>query len=128
MKSKRLNITINKSPEEIFSFYINPQNSPLWLDSFIKEETDTWPVRKGTIYRNLNVKGEWNEYTVTDYKENEIFELTSKDGNYHVRYTHRPIDNKSSELEYYEWVDKGKLEEPFTLEILNKLKILVEKK
>lgn len=127
MKNNRLIIVINKTPEEIFSFYINPKNSPLWVDSFIKEETDTWPVQKGTIYRNLNINGEWNEYTVTDYKENGIFELSSKDGNYHVRYTHRLIDDKSSELEYYEWMDKGELDEPFTQEVLNKLKSILEK-
>lgn len=127
MKDKKIVITINKTPKQIFDFYINPKNTPLWLDSIVQEVTNEWPIKIGTNYRNQNKKGEWMEYIVTKLQPNEVFELTSKDGNYHVRYTHKIINNYSSELEYYEWVDKGNLEEPFTFEILQKLKDILEK-
>jgi hypothetical protein len=93
----------------------------------VKEETSGWPVKVGTVYRNKNRQGEWSEYTLTELTKNKSFEMTSKDGNYHVRYRLTPVDSKTTELEYYEWVDSGELEEPFTLKILKKLRQVIEK-
>lgn len=127
MRENKLKIKIDKPSSSVMAFYINSTNTPLWIDSIVKEEVSEWPVRIGTIYRNQNKDGVWMKYIVVDFKENEIFELMSKDKNYHVRYTHKDLDNKLSELEYYEWVDSGKLLEPFTMKILEKLKKAVEK-
>lgn len=127
MKSNKLTIKINKPLETVFAFSRNPKNSPLWIPSFVYEETSEWPVKLGTIYRNKNETGQWNEYTVSAFKENGLFELTSQDGNYHVKYTFRKVGGNVTELKYYEWVDKGELEKPFVMQILEKLKILIEK-
>jgi uncharacterized protein YndB with AHSA1/START domain len=122
MRENKLKIVINKPASEVFDFYVDPSNTPLWVDSIVKEETNEWPIKLGTIYRNQNKAGTWSEYTVTDLKEDETFELTMKDSNYHVRYTHLP----NNVLEYYEWVDEGELNGPFTQDILEKLKMVVE--
>lgn len=127
MKSNKLTIHVNRSVAEVFDFTINPKNTPLWIESLVKEETSEWPVKTGIIYRNQNKKNDWSEYSVTEIKENEVFEMVSKDKNYHVRYTYKAINDKTCELEYYEWVDKGELKEPFTQDTLKKLKVIMER-
>jgi len=84
------------------------------------------PTKIGTIYKNQNQNGKWSEYTVTAYEENKLFIFTSGDGNYSVRYTFTPLGGDATEVEYYEWVNQGDLEEPFTIEVLNELKSVLE--
>lgn len=126
MKNLKLTIQINKPSTEVFEFTLNPKNTPKWVDSIVQEETSEWPVKLGSKYRNQNNEGKWNEYTLTEFKKDELFTLTLKDGNYHVRYMLTPLGENSCELEYYEWVDSGELDGPFTIEILQKLKIVLE--
>jgi len=126
MKSNTLAIQINRSIEDIFSYLLNPQNTPEWIESIILEEVNKSLVDVGTVFRNLSKEGEWSTYIVTELKENQSFTLASKDGNYHVQYTFESIDHNKTYIKYYEWVDMGDLDEPFTLQILQKLKSILE--
>lgn len=127
MRDNRLTVRINSPLAAAFAFPLNPANTPLYWDSIVKEETSEWPVGVGTVYRNVNKQGIWSTYTLTAYKENEMFEMTNEAGDYHVRWTYKAIDEKSTEIDYYEWMDSGELEEPFTMEILERVKAAMER-
>lgn len=127
MKENKLVIQIRRTPKDIIDFCLDPKNTPKWLDSIVIEETNEWPPKVGTIYRNQNNNGVWSEYKVIALQPPMMFEFASVISTYHVRYRFRPIDANTTELEYFEWVEKGDLEEPFTLDILQKLKLVLER-
>ncbi|MCL4338272.1 hypothetical protein M1271_01125 [Patescibacteria group bacterium] len=126
MKDKKFLIRIKRSPKDIINFLLNPQNTPLWIESIVKEEAKPYPPVVGTIYRNQDMSGKWNSYKVVRIKENKMFEFASNDGNYHVRYDFKKVGDKSTELTYFEWVEKGKLDEPFSIDVLERLKAVIE--
>ncbi|HSW79390.1 MAG TPA: SRPBCC family protein [Candidatus Saccharimonadales bacterium] len=128
MKDLKLTIEINRPAKEIFDFTLNPENTPKWVDFIGHEETDEWPVKLGTIYRNrANPGAEWSEFKLSEYDPGKLFTLSKVDGSYNVRYVFKPITPDTTELEYYEWTDEVELEVPFTMESLQKLKNILEK-
>ena len=126
MKDKRLTIVINKSVGEVFDFTVNPENTAKWIDGIVTEETNETPPKLGTIYRNKGKSGNWNEYEMTGFEKDKMFELSRINGNYHVRYTFTPTSNNYCEFEYYEWVDEGELDDTFSQDVLEKLKSIME--
>lgn len=127
MRRNKIVILINKPLPEVFQFTITPPNSTLWIPSIVHEETNVWPVRKGTKYILRNKKSEISEVKVTKFIKNKLIEWISEDQNYHCRYKYISIDNMHTQLEYSEWMDKGDIKAPFTKEILGKLKYTIEK-
>lgn len=121
-----LKITINKPIEEVFEFTTNPGNTHKWVDFIETEETSEWPLKVGTIYRNKGSSGEWSEFELVELEPNKLFTLQKKDGSYSVRYTYTSLGDNETELEYAEWVRDGELEEPFTIDVLEGLKAIME--
>jgi len=126
MKECKLTIEIDRPVADVFLFSIDPNSSPKWIDSFAEERTSTWPVTLGTIYRNRGETGGWNEYTVTAFIENEVFELTSQDGAYCVRWVYEATSPATTRILYHEWAPRGELDCPFEIAALEKLKRLLE--
>lgn len=127
MKENKIAIEINSSVSKVFEFTINPANTHLWIENIVREEANGSPINVGTEYRNLNKKNKWTEYEVVQFYPNKIFEMKQKNDSYHVRYTYESISDNKTKLTYFEWVDEGELEEPFSLVVLEKLKKIIEK-
>ncbi len=128
MKDCKLTIRINRPVSDVFVFTTDPNKTPLWVDSIVHEEVNETPVKVGTIYKNQNKEGVWSEYEVTEFEKDKIFVFSQKNSKYHVKYTFTKIDDNTSELEYYEWVDEGVLDEPFTMDVLERLKNILKNK
>jgi hypothetical protein len=126
MKYKKITLQINKPVAEIFAFLLNPKNTPLWIDTILYEETNEWPVKLGTIFKNKNNQNIWSSYEVTKFVENTLFEFSMQNSPYHVRYVFSPTKDNYTNLEYFEWVDYGEIPEPFSKKLLKKLKKLLE--
>ena len=126
MKNKRLSIVINKPVHEVFEFTTDPANTAKWIDGIVTEETNETPPKLGTIYRNKGQDGTWNEYEMTGFEADKTFTLTRLNGDYHVRYTFTPTSDGGCDFEYYEWVDEGELDDTFSQEVLEKLKVIME--
>lgn len=127
MKNVRLTIKISRPVKEVFAFTTNPANTPLWIDSIVKEEAEEYPPKIGTIYRNWDEDQQMNEYKVTQYEPPKVFQLDATHQDYKVRYTYTSLSDNETELEYYEWSESGQLHAPFMQEILEKLKEVMEK-
>lgn len=126
MRENRLEIAINRSAKDIFSFVTTPPNSARWIDGIAAEETNEQPIKVGTIYRLKAENNDWSEVTVTALEADTLVEWVSEDGNYHCRYVFEPLGENLTGFTYYEWVNNGELSEPFDQETLQRLKAILE--
>jgi len=125
MEKQKLAIKINKPVKDVFAFTINPKNTPKWIDAIVIEETNEWPPQIGTIYRNQDKTGQWREIKMTTFEPDKMFVMSEENG-FHIRYTFTPLNINTTELECYLWMDSGELKDTLTMEILEKLKQIIE--
>lgn len=126
MRKNILYVEINIPAGKVFDFTLNPENTPLWVDSILHEEIDTPIPQLGTHYRNQSMGGQWNEYEVTEFTPEKTFTFTQLDSSYRVRYDFDSLLGGVTKLTYTEWMEEGDLELPFDLLPLEKLKNLIE--
>jgi uncharacterized protein YndB with AHSA1/START domain len=126
MQENKIAIIIDKPIEEVFKFTTNPKNTPLWISSITMEVAEEYPPKVGTIYKNKGDDSDWDFYKVIEFEVNKRFTLSDLEGNYHVRYSYRKINDNQTEMEYFEWVKIGEIENPFTEDIIQKLKKVME--
>jgi len=126
MKENKITIIINRPIKEVFEFTTNPENTHLWIFSIKKEFSEEYPPKIGTKYKNCDDNANWDFYKVTDIEKNKIFTLSDLDDNYNVKYSYRVIGDSETEMEYFEWMKTGELKNPFTIDVLEKLKSIME--
>lgn len=127
MKENKLTVIINKPISKVFEFTTDPHKTPEWIDSVEEEQTNEWPPRLGTVYKNRGKSGPWSTYKVSKYQDCKEFELIKQEeSTYHVNYSYATLPNGATQLIYHEWVTTGALEDPFLQVTLDKLKEVIE--
>jgi len=126
MQNNKILIIINKPIEEVFEFTTNPMNTHLWIPLIGEEVAEEYPPKIGTQYKNRDNNSSWNYYKVSEFQNNRIFTLTDLLNNYHVRYTYHKLNDNQTEIEYFEWMNKGELDNPLAENIMQKLKSVIE--
>jgi hypothetical protein len=127
MNKNKITIVIEKPVSEVFEFTTNPKNTHLWIPQINQELSDKYPPEINTVYKNTGNLGKWNYYKVIEFEKDRVFALKSSDGNYFVKYSYKKLGKARTEMQYFEWVDDGEIESPFTRDILERLKGVMEK-
>ncbi|MFH1649929.1 MAG: HD domain-containing protein [Candidatus Woesearchaeota archaeon] len=126
MKENKLTIRIHRPIDEVFEFTTNPNNTHLWIPSIHEEVAEEYPPKVNTKYKNRGTDSGWDFYKVVTFEKNKAFVLSDLDENYFVRYTYRGLGANETKMEYFEWVTAGELKNPFTEDILQNLKSVLE--
>ncbi len=126
MQKNKITIIIHKPIEKVFEFTTNPKNTYLWIPSISEEVADEYPPKINTEYRNRGDDTAWNKYKVVDFEKNKVFILFNLEGKYFVKYSYRKLLDNKTEMEYFEWMIDGELSNPFTEDILNNLRSIIE--
>jgi Polyketide cyclase / dehydrase and lipid transport len=126
MRQLILSILIDCRIDQVFDYLIDPSHSPEWILDFKEESASPWPPRVGTVYEHVARDGRRSEYRVESFKPPRHFGLAAELSSYHVEYMLSAPTATTTKLVYHEWVADGELEEPFTIEPLERLRKILE--
>jgi nitroimidazol reductase NimA-like FMN-containing flavoprotein (pyridoxamine 5'-phosphate oxidase superfamily) len=125
---KQLNVTINKPLKEVFDFVLDPRNTYTWIDAIKHEETDEFPVRRGTIYHPFGEGAvALGDFPVTEFEDRKSFTYTRDGSTFSAKYTFTPVGVASTKMEYLSTDEEGDLsDDPVDRDALQKLKHAIE--
>lgn len=131
MKQNTLSIDIRKPVSVVFAFTIDPNNTPKWIPSILKEQASDTPVKVGTLFSQVVSDSAGgtrsNLLVVTALIENKRLDFHQTNSAYTCSYRFEKIP-AGTRLTYFEENGvNGKLESPLKPENLEKLKQLIEK-
>lgn len=121
---------INCSIQKVFDFTVNPNNTPLWINTVIEEKTDSKTINLGTRYYQLvklpKGKIEKSCAVITGFVENEFIEFSYIGTTYKCSYSYVSTE-KGTILTYYEEAMKDEdLENFMTESSMDYLKALLD--
>ncbi len=130
MEINILSIEINSPVETVFEFTCNPTNTSKWVPTILEEKIDTLTTSIGTVYRQkiktTGGKVKDGAIVVTGFVKNKQLDFHSVNGTYTCKYKYETV-GKGTKLTYSEEEGMDKeLENPFSIEVLQKLKRLIE--
>ena len=127
MNKNIISIIIKASISNVFTYSINPTNTPKWIKAMKEEKIDIFPVKLGTEYSNTNDGINWSNYVCSQFVENQLFELSEVGGEYIVRYDYERVSDLQTKLIYTEWLqDESNLSNPLLESSLYFLKDAIE--
>lgn len=130
MSEIRTSITINRPAHDIFEFTLDPDNTPKWVPSVVREIANERPARLGTVYRNQDAQGDWTEFEIAAIEPDSRFVMSKQGDDIHVIYDLRPLGDDRCELVYSVRSENDQLGERFTPQVLHdiikNLKVVME--
>lgn len=126
MEQNKVSIFIGRPIDEVFSYSLESNNVPKWIEGIRVEIPSERPVRQGTILRNtgFDENARWNEYEVIEINPPTTFTLRLLGSDYYCKYSFKEVAG-GTKFEYLEWSESG-LSDRFQMEPLKRLKALIE--
>ncbi len=126
MKKNVLSIDINAPIEIVFEFTRDSKNTSKWVPNLLEETINTPTTDIGSIYRQKWNDGRETAMVITGIITNKQLDFHQINGAYTCMYTYEKTEN-GTKLTYSEENGVyGEIDRPFTIEILQKLKRLIE--
>lgn len=106
-----IEIEIDSPVEKVFGFTTDPDNTPKWIPSVVKEWISNQNVQIGTLYYQVAIEDEQQVnviYRVIEFEANKIFRLQRVGSSYVCCYAYTSTRcGKSTKLVYSEQVETG---------------------
>lgn len=112
--------------EKVYSYTLNPENTPKWIPDIAWEKRSQEKVEIGTKYVNQDIGGHTQEYVVVELEANRRFALKRILDGYICAYTYTEVGENHTVLTYEEWSPDKKEFSPLSPDYFQILKTNLE--